>query len=49
MKPRTVILTLEVITDAPLSLLRTPSTYNESCWDIEVIQAQANVQQKKKP
>ena len=53
MKTRRVILTLEVETDAPVEFLRKKHSYSTEwmlrrAYDIEVIQAQANVQQEKK-
>ena len=48
MKPRTVLLTLEVKTDAPLSVLRNAASYSPTWmlredYTLEVEQAQANV------
>lgn len=43
MKPREVELTLRVITDAPLAMLRKPSNYNDMLIKAKVLQAQASV------
>ena len=48
MKPRKVVLTLEVVTDAPLSVLRRTGAYCgewilAAPYNVEVKQAQANV------
>ena len=48
MKPRTVLLTLEVKTDAPLSVLRNAASYSPTWmlredYTLEVELAQANV------
>jgi len=46
MKPRKVILTLEVLSNAPLGILRNTKNYNLELseeYDVEVLQAQANV------
>lgn len=59
MKSRRVILTLEVETDAPLSVLQQAKYYlpfdvvkdwgTQKYWKVDVYQAQANVVKSKKP
>ena len=52
MKARKVIITLEVVTDAPVDYLRKTCAYSRvgmlNDYIVEIIQAQANVQQEKK-
>jgi len=48
MKPRKVMLTLEVETDAPLAVLRKSGSYSSmevglDAYDVAVLQVQANV------